>query len=71
MGVMSSSLGPLDAFLHKVHRLLEFFIFLGEGCHPFDQLVALLGWFWNLTINNRTLGVQRLVNSGVVSGQGR
>ena len=30
-------------FFHKVHRLLEFFIFLDEGLHPFDQLVALLG----------------------------
>ena len=27
--------------------------------------------FWNLTVNDRTLGVQRPINSGVVSGQGR
>ena len=35
--------GPSGCFLHKVHRLLEFFIFLGEWLHPLDQLVALLG----------------------------
>ena len=27
--------------------------------------------FWNLTVNDRTLGVQRLVNSGAAFGQGR
>ena len=27
--------------------------------------------FWNLTVNDRTLGVQRPVISGTVSGQGR
>ena len=27
--------------------------------------------FWNLTVNDRTLGVQRLVNLGAVSGQDR
>ena len=35
-------LGPLDVSLHKVDRHLEFFIFLDEGHHPFDQLVVLL-----------------------------
>ena len=33
---------PFGCFLHKVYRLLKFFILLGKGLHPFDQLVALL-----------------------------
>ena len=36
-------LGPLDVLLHKLHRLLELFIFLGEGLHPLDQLSSLFG----------------------------
>ena len=35
-------LGSLDVSLHKVHRLLEFFILLDEGIHPLYQLVMLL-----------------------------
>ena len=35
-------LGPLDVLLHKFHSLFEFFILLGEGLHPLDQLAALL-----------------------------
>ena len=34
---------PLDVSLREVHRLPEFLILLGEGLHPFYQLVPLLG----------------------------
>ena len=40
---VSLMLGPLDVSLHKVRRLLEFFILLGEGLHPLYQLTPLLG----------------------------
>ena len=39
---VSLVLGPLDVLLHKLHCLFEFFILLGEGLHPLDQLVPLL-----------------------------
>jgi len=39
---VSLALGPLDVSLHQFHRLFEFFILLGEGFHPLDQLVPLL-----------------------------
>ena len=41
--MVSLVLGPLDVLLHKVHRLLEFFILLGVGLHPLYQLAPLLG----------------------------
>ena len=40
-GKITLVLGPLDIFLHKLHRLLQFFILLGEGLHPLDQLLTL------------------------------
>ena len=42
LGKVSLMLGPLDVFLHKVHRLLEFFILLGEGLHLLYQQAPLL-----------------------------
>ena len=35
--------GPLDVSLHQLHCLFEFIILFGEGLHPLDQLVPLLG----------------------------
>ena len=40
---VSLALSPLDVSPHKVHRLLEFIILLGEGLHPLYQLAPLLG----------------------------
>ena len=40
-GKITLTLGPLDVFLHELHRLLHLCVFIGEGLHPLDQLAPL------------------------------